>query len=109
MFCLIVAVSLILGLGKKRIDLTHERIYTLSEGTKAVLKKIDAPVEIRFYRTEGEKEVPPQIKTYLQHIDDLLSEYKQYGRRNITLKRLNPKPDSDAEDSAKLDGVEGQM
>jgi ABC-type uncharacterized transport system involved in gliding motility auxiliary subunit len=66
-------------------------------------------VEIRFYCTQGEKEVPAQFKVYSQHIDDLLSEYKQYGRNNVKIKRLNPKPDSDAEDSAKLDGVEGQM
>src|SRR6185503_8559414 len=109
MFLIILAVNLIFGVAKKRVDLTHEKLYTLSDGTKAILKKLDTPVEIRFYCTQGEKEVPTQFKTYAQHIDDLLAEYKQYGKKNITIKRLNPKPDSDAEDSAKLDGIEGQM
>jgi ABC-type uncharacterized transport system involved in gliding motility auxiliary subunit len=109
MFLIILALNLIFGVAKTRVDLTHEKLYTLSDGTKAILKKLDTPVEIRFYCTQGEKEVPSQFKVYSQHIDDLLSEYKQYGKKNITLKRLNPKPDSDAEDSAKLDGVEGQM
>src|SRR5713101_6590677 len=105
---ILVAINVIFGVAKARVDLTHEKLYTLSPGTKAILKKLDTPVEIRFYCTQGEKEVPAQFKVYAQHIEDLLSEYKQYGKKNISIKRLNPKPDSDAEDSAKLDGVEGQ-
>src|SRR5436190_21194369 len=108
MLAIIIAINFIAGFGRTRVDLTHEKLYTLSEGTKAILKKLDTPVEIRFYCTQGEKEMPAQIKTYAQHIEDLLSEYKQYGKKNISIKRLNPKPDSDAEDSAKLEGVEGQ-
>jgi len=109
MAVILIAINVIFGVAKSRVDLTHEKLYTLSAGTKAILKKLDSPVEIRFYLTQGEKEVPSQIKVYAQHVDDLLSEYKQYGGKNIKVKRLNPKPDSDAEDSAKLDGVEGQM
>src|SRR5437899_12768182 len=106
---IIVAINVIFGVAKSRVDLTHEKLYTLSPGTKAILKKLDTPVEVRFYCTQGEKEVPAQFKVYAQHVEDLLSEYKQYGKKNISIKRLTPKPDSDAEDSAKLDGVEGQM
>src|SRR6266496_4718482 len=95
MFLIILALNLIFGVAKTRVDLTHEKLYTLSDGTKAILKKLDTPVEIRFYCTQGEKEMPAQFKVYAQHIDDLLSEYKQYGKKHITLKRLNPKPDSD--------------
>src|SRR2546421_9046394 len=108
MAVIVVAVNIIFGVAKTRIDLTHEKLYTLSDGTKAILKKLDTPVEIRFYRTQGEKEIPAQFKVYAQHVEDLLSEYKQYGKKNITIKQRDPKPDSDAEDSAKLDGVEGQ-
>jgi len=100
MALIVVAINVIFGVAKSRVDLTHEKLYTLSPGTKAILKKLDTPVEIRFYCTQGEKEVPAQFKVYAQHIDDLLSEYKQYGKKNISIKRLNPKPDSDAEDSA---------
>jgi len=109
MALIVIALNLIFGVAKARVDLTQENLYTLSAGTKAILKKLDTPVEIRFYFTQGEKEIPAQFKVYAQHVDDLLSEYKQYGKKNITIKRLNPKPDSDAEDSAKLDGIEGQM
>ncbi len=109
MFLIVVALNFILGAFKTRLDLTQEKAYTLSAGTRAILKKLEAPVEIRFYCTQGEKEMPPQFKTYAQHVEDLLAEYRQQGRGNIEIKKLNPAPDSDAEDSARLDGIEGQL
>ena len=52
--------------------------------------------------------MPPALRTYAQHIEDLLAEYQQAGHGKICSQKLDPKPDSDAEDSARLDGVEGQ-
>ncbi len=98
MFLIVVALNFILGTVKLRGDFTQEKAYTLSAGTKAILKKLDGPVEIRFYCTQGEKEMPPQFKTYAQHVEDLLSEYQVQGRANIEIKKLNPTPDSDAEE-----------
>jgi len=109
MFLIVVALNFILGAFKTRLDLTQEKAYTLSAGTRAILKKLEAPVEIRFYCTQGEKEMPSQFKTYAQHVEDLLAEYRQQGLGNIEIKKLNPMPDSDAEDSARLDGIEGQL
>lgn len=109
MFLILLAVNLISSFAKSRVDLTAENLYTLSDGTKQILKKLDGPVEIRFYVTEGEKDMPLHFKSYAQRVEDLLSEYKQYGKGNIHLRKLNPKPDSDQEDSARLDGVEAQM
>src|SRR6478672_9095960 len=107
MFLIVVAVYVIAGAFKARIDLTQEKLYTLSPGTKAILNKLDTPVEIRFYCTQDSKEMPVQLKSYAERVEDLLNEYKKNSRGNIQLKKLDPKPDSDAEDSANLDGVEG--
>src|SRR5688572_21356166 len=109
MFLVVIAVNFIFGVFKTRADLTQEKLYTLSDGTKTILKKLDGPVEIRFYCTQGEKEMPAHFKAYAQRIEDLLAEYKQHAGGKIDVKKFNPKPDSDAEDSAQLDGVEGQM
>ena len=51
--------------------------------------------------------MPVFLTTYAQRVDDLLGEYKQASKGKIEIQRLNPEPDSDAEDSARLDGVEG--
>ncbi len=109
MFVILVGFNYIAALGKQRIDLTKEKLYTLSDGSKEILKKIDGQVEIRFYCTRGEKEMPMQLKSYAQRVEDLLSEYQQYAGKKLLIKKLDPQPDSDAEDSANLDGVDGQM
>src|SRR6266571_1784222 len=44
-----------------------------------------------------------------QRIEDLLGEYRQASKGRIEIQRLDPEPDSDAEDSARLDGVDGQQ
>jgi ABC-type uncharacterized transport system involved in gliding motility auxiliary subunit len=107
MFVIVVAIYVISGVVKARFDLTEEKLYTLSPGTKAILSKLDTPVEIRFYCTQDSKEMPMQLKTYAERVEDLLNEYQKNARGKIVLRKLDPKPDSDAEDSANLDGVEG--
>ena len=108
MLFIMIAVYVISHVASKRIDLTAEKLYTLSPGTKAILKKLDTPVEIRFYCTQG-KDMPVELKTYAQRVEDLLGEYKKLSPKNIQVKKFDPQPDSDAEDSANLDGVEGQQ
>lgn len=108
LFIIVLALNVILGAAKKRIDLTEEKAYTLSPGTKAILGKLDSRVTLRFYCSQGD-EMPVFFKTYASRIEDLLSEYKQAGKGKIVIEKYNPTPDSDAEDSARLNGVEGQM
>ncbi len=106
-FLLIVAANFIFARAKVRVDLTDEKAYTLSEGTKAILAKLDTPVVLRFYCTR-DNTMPVPFKTYAQQVEDLLDEYRQAGRGMIQVEKYDPQPDSDAEDSAQLDGIEGR-
>jgi ABC-type uncharacterized transport system involved in gliding motility auxiliary subunit len=109
MFLALVAVAVIANYAKLRLDLTADRLYTLSDGTRKILGKIDTPVTIHFYRTRGSTEVPVMLKNYGDRVEDLLAEYQQASGGRIEVKKFDPQPDSDAEDSARLDGVEGQV
>ena len=109
MFLILLAVNFLVTAARTRVDLTAEKLYTLSPGTKAILGKLDTKIKVRFYCTKGDHEMPVFLKTYAQRVEDLLGEYKQYSKGKIEIEKLNPRPDSDAEDSANLDGVEGQM
>jgi ABC-type uncharacterized transport system involved in gliding motility auxiliary subunit len=105
---ILIAVNVLGNFLKFRSDLTENKIYTLSLGTKRILDKLDTPVEIRFYYSKDNSSMPVPLRTYAQEIEDLLSEYQQAGHGKIQVVKLDPKPDSDAEDSARLDGVQGQ-
>ena len=106
---IVIAFNLIAARARQRIDLTAENAYTLSPGTRAILAKVDTPVQIRFYCTKNASTMPVFLSTYAQRVEDLLGEYRQASKGRIEVQRLNPEPDSDAEDSARLDGVEGQQ
>jgi ABC-type uncharacterized transport system involved in gliding motility auxiliary subunit len=108
MFGIIVIVNALASSFNKRVDLTAERAYTLSAGTRAILSKLDTPVQIRFYSTRSDSRMPVFLKTYGQRVEDLLGEFRQASRGQIEIQKLDPAPDSDAEDSARLDGIEGQ-
>ena len=105
---LIVGINLLGGLFKFRSDLTENKLYTLSNGTKKILNKLDTDVVIRFYFSKDNASVPVPLRTYAQEVQDLLEEYQQFSHGRIKVVKLDPKPDSDAEDSANLDGIEGQ-
>jgi ABC-type uncharacterized transport system involved in gliding motility auxiliary subunit len=108
MFVVLLAFYVVTSAAKDRIDLTSEKAFTLSPGTKKILSKLDSRVTIRFYSTQGDAAMPPALRNYAQHVEDLLAEYQQAARGKIVVQKFDPQPDSDAEDSARLDGVEGQ-
>src|SRR6266567_4760338 len=53
--------------------------------------------------------VPLPIKAYGRRVEDLLAEFRQAGRGKVLVEKLDPQPDSDAEDSATLEGIEAQV
>ena len=110
MLVILVAANVIIGAFPARVDLTQEKAYTLSAGTKAVLKKLDTPVTIRFYCTQSQNATPETVylKDYARKVEDLLHEYRQVAGRNLVIKKFDAQPDSDAEDSARMDGIEAQ-
>jgi len=108
MFVVLLSFYVVSSAFKERIDLTSEKAFTLSDGTKKILAKLDSRVTIRFYCTQSDTAMPPVLRTYSQHIEDLLGEYKEASHGKVVIEKLDPKPDSDAEDSARLDGVSGQ-
>jgi len=109
MVVLLVLFNFIVGFAPVRMDLTQEKAYTLSPGTRNILKKLDSTVTIRFYCTQAESATPETVyfKTYAKRVEDLLEEFRQASNGKLVIKKFNPEPDSDAEDSARLDGVEG--
>ena len=105
----LIAANFIIGAFNLRADLTEGDVYTLSSGTRQVLGKLEAPVRLRLYYSQGSEAVPVGLKTFAKRVEDLLSEYKSAGGGKVIVEKFNPEPDSDAEDSAQLDGIDGQL
>jgi ABC-type uncharacterized transport system involved in gliding motility auxiliary subunit len=109
LFFILVAFNFLASLTAKRIDLTEGNIYTLSEGTKKILRGLDAPVKLKLYISRGEQAMPVQLRSFAQRVEDLAKEMKAVAGNNLIIEMYNPKPDSEDEDQAQLDGVEPQQ
>jgi ABC-type uncharacterized transport system involved in gliding motility auxiliary subunit/ABC-type transport system involved in cytochrome c biogenesis permease component len=108
MFVVLVGVYIVTSTAKVRFDVTAEKAHTLSPGTKKILSTLDSRITLRFYCTQGDNAMPPVLRTYARRIEDLLAEYKQQANGKLVIEKIDPKPDSEAEDSARLNGIEGQ-
>jgi ABC-type uncharacterized transport system involved in gliding motility auxiliary subunit len=103
------AVNLIVANLRMRVDLTAEKLYTLSNGSRAVLGKLENDVTLKFYFSASSSEMPMGLKTYANQVQDLLKEYEIAGKGRIILEAYDPKPDSDAEEWAQRYGIEPQQ
>jgi gliding motility-associatede transport system auxiliary component len=104
----LIAINFIISAFNARVDLTEGKVYTLSDGTRAILSKLEAPVTVRFYYTQGGNTVPVALKTFAQRVEDLLGEYRAASKGKVVIEKYDPQPDSDAEESAQLDNVDAQ-
>src|SRR5689334_13303484 len=96
---IVFAINIIVRPMVARSDLTHDKIYTLSDGTKRILSKLDTPVQVRFYLSDSEVSTPVELKTYASRVEDMLKEFKLHAGGNLEIKKLDPVPNTEAEDS----------
>ena len=108
-FVILLLVNFVLGAVRGRIDFTQGKLHTLSEGTHAVLEKLQSPVRVRLYFSQAESGVSLPMKAYGRRVEDLLGEFRSASRGKVLVEKLDPQPDSDAEDSATLEGIEAQV
>ncbi|MBE2286856.1 MAG: GldG family protein [Prosthecobacter sp.] len=97
-----------LGFGNFRIDLTEDRIYTLSQGTKNILSRLneDEPVTIRFYYTTDDRVMPNVLKPHVRAVEDLLLELVKASNDKIILETIHPNPNTEEEDKAREDEIQ---
>ncbi len=97
-----------LGLGNFRLDLTEDRIYTLSQGTKNILSRLneDEPVTIRYYYTTDDRVMPNVLKSHVRAVEDLLLELVKASGDKIILETIHPNPNTEEEDKARADEIQ---
>lgn len=105
---LLIAVNSLCGRIVLRWDLTEEKLFTLSPGSRNVVGKLDRPVVLKFFSSTSAPEIPGPFKAFAHQVEDLLREYVRSSHGRITLEKYDPQPDSDAEEMAHRLGIQGQ-
>lgn len=83
-----------------RIDLTENRLYTLSEGSRAVIAKLDEPVNLYLFFSDSAAQDLPMLRTYAGRVRELLEEMQAVSGGKLRLEVIDPLPFSEAEDRA---------
>jgi ABC-type uncharacterized transport system involved in gliding motility auxiliary subunit len=90
-----------------RIDLTENRLYTLSDGTKRILSNIDEPINLYFYFSDQATEDLPSLRDYANRVREMLEEFADASRGRLRLSVIDPLPFSEDEDRAAQFGLQG--
>lgn len=94
------------GLRSARLDLTQDRLYTLSDGSRRVLQSIEEPITLRFYFSEKLATQTPQINAYGQRVREMLEEFENIAGGKLRLETIDPEPFTEAEDDATRAGLQ---
>ena len=102
---LLLSVLVVSFLPSLRIDLTEDRLYSLSDGTRNILASLNQPVELMFFYSDSATEDVPQLRTYGNRVQELLREIVIASEGNLRLSVIDPEPFSEEEDLATQFGV----
>jgi ABC-type uncharacterized transport system involved in gliding motility auxiliary subunit len=95
------------GLRGARLDLTQNKLYTLSPGTQQVLAELKEPVNLYFYFSrEAASKQAPLVMPYATRVREFLEELSARANGKIHLHIVDPQPFSDDEDRAAEYGLQ---
>lgn len=90
-----------------RFDLTQDKLFTLSQGTRNVLAKLSEPVRLQLFYSERLAKDVPGAQIYGQRVRDMLKEFEANSSGNLLLEIIDPEPFSEAEEHAIALGMQG--
>lgn len=89
-----------------RLDLTENKLYTLSEGSHSILSKIDEPIHLYLFYSREIAQGLPSISNYAQRVREVLSEMAEVAGGKLKLTVVDPEPFSEQEDRAVQLGIQ---
>ena len=89
-----------------RIDLTENKLFTLSEGTLNILHNLEEPVRLDFYFSQKAMIGYPALMNYGVRVRDMLLEYEAHSNGMLELNIIDPEVFSEEEDQAVASGMQ---
>ena len=86
----------------KRLDLTQEKIYTLSDASKNLVKSLDDKFLVKAY---FKADLPPPYNGNRRYLQDELDEYKAYGGGNFQYEFIDPSKKEEIKQEAQRYGI----
>ena len=84
-----------------RMDLTQNRLYTLTSGTRQIVGEIKEPINLYLYFSrEAAAKQAPLILPYANRVTELIEEIAARSNGKIRVRVIDPQPFSEEEDRA---------
>jgi len=103
---LLFGVLIISLLPPARLDLTEDRLFSLSDGTRNIVANLERPLQLIFFYSDQATEDVPQIRSYATRVEELLQEIVLASNGNLSLRLIDPEPFSEDEDLATGFGIQ---
>jgi ABC-type uncharacterized transport system involved in gliding motility auxiliary subunit len=94
-----------MSLRTARVDLTEDRIYTLTPGTQSIVDGLGRPLTLTLYFSDHATRELPQLRSYEQRVQEMLREIAVRAHGRIRFRVIDPVPYSDDEDAAESYGL----
>ena len=88
-----------------RIDVTEEKLYTISPGVNELVRSLPEPVKLDFYWTREQGADLPSVRAYAQRVQEFLEEVAGASGGMLELRVIDPEPFSETEDMARAAGI----
>jgi ABC-type uncharacterized transport system involved in gliding motility auxiliary subunit len=96
-----------LSLSGARLDLTEQKLYTISAGTEQILAELEQPIELDFFFSDTTAKDLPALRNYAKRVEEMLKAYQRAADGKIQLRIIDPAPFSEDEDKAAEFGLQG--
>jgi gliding-associated putative ABC transporter substrate-binding component GldG len=93
----VVAVNLIGTRLFGRLDLTENKVYTLSNASKDIVRALPDYLTVKAYIS---KDLPPELANTSRYVRDLMDDYKTYSKGKLHFEAADPESDKKIEDEA---------
>lgn len=95
------------ALRRARLDLTADRLFTLTDGTRAVLSRLDPaePLRLRLFYSQSLATGRPAVQAYAQRVREVLDEYELASGGGLVVEEVDPEPFSVGEERAQRAGI----
>ena len=88
------------------IDITENKIFTVSDNTKQILASLKEPITIRYFFSEAQANGLPIFQNHAARVRGLLEQYESLSDGKVKIVYYNPKAFTEEEDLAVANGLE---
>ncbi|HTO20763.1 MAG TPA: Gldg family protein [Pseudomonas sp.] len=89
-----------------RLDLTEQKLYTLSPGTRQILDSLDEPLTLRLFFSDQATGELPALRNQARRVEELLRTYVRAADGKLNLQLIDPEAFSEQEDQAAEAGLQ---